>query len=178
MVHMRPETIGQAIRLVAWTMIAAIGLAIDAPVAGAASTGVNAPEFSVMTLAGERYTKATMDGHPTLLVFWAPWCKVCQQELPVLGDYVEREKPAQLRVLSIGFADTRERVNAFVKARKATFVFPTAYDEGNRMAREYRINATPTFVLVDAHGQVVMIHRGGGLLGNVEFREFVSALKG
>jgi thiol-disulfide isomerase/thioredoxin len=178
MVRTRQKTLWQAKRLAPWVMIVAIGLGVDAPAAGAAGTGVKAPDFSVMTLAGERYTKATMDGHPTLLVFWAPWCKVCRQELPVLGEYVQREKPAQLRVLSIGFADTRERVDAFVKAREATFVFPTAYDEDNRMAREYRINATPTFVLVDAQGQVVMIHRGRGLLGNVQFREFVSTLNG
>ena len=178
MVRKRQQTMWLATGLAPWVIIVAIGLGVDAPAAGAAGTGVKAPEFNVTTLAGEQYTNATMDGHPTLLVFWAPWCKVCQQELPVLGEYVQREKPAPLRVLSIGFADTRERVDAFVKAREAAFVFPTAYDDGNRMARAYRINATPTFVLVDAHGQVVMIHRGAGLLGNVQFREFVSTLNG
>jgi thiol-disulfide isomerase/thioredoxin len=168
----------RTMRLAQWATIFAIAVGMGTQGAGAASTGVKAPAFDVVTLAGERYTHATMEGHPTLLVFWAPWCKVCQRELPALGEYSEREKPAQLRVLSIGFADTRERVESFVKAREATVTFPTAYDEDNRMARDYRINATPTFVLVDAQGQVVMIHRGGGLLGNVQFREFVSTLKG
>jgi thiol-disulfide isomerase/thioredoxin len=178
MVRMQQKTMWRTMGLVQWVMIFAIALGVDVPAAGAAGTGVKAPDFSVKTLAGEPYTKATMDGHPTLLVFWAPWCKVCQRELPVLREYYQREKPAQLRVLSIGFADTRQRVDEFVKAQEATFVFPTAYDEDNRMAREYRINATPTFVLVDAQGLVVMIHRGAGLLGNVQFREFVSTLNG
>jgi thiol-disulfide isomerase/thioredoxin len=119
-----------------------------------------------------------LKGQPTLLAFWAPWCKVCQRELPVLAEFSQQEKPAHLRILSIGFADSRGNVEDFVKGRTALFVFPTAYDEGNQMARSYRINATPTFVLVDDRGYVVLVHRGGGLLQNVQFREFLSTLKG
>jgi hypothetical protein len=33
-------------------------------------------------------------------------------------------------------------------------------------------------VLVDDRGYVVLVHRGGGLLQNVQFREFLSTLKG
>jgi thiol-disulfide isomerase/thioredoxin len=178
MERMRQQTLRRTMSLAQWATIFAIAMGLWTQAAWAASTGVKAPAFDVVTLAGDRYTHATMEGHPTLLVFWAPWCKVCQKELPALGEYSEREKPAQLRVLSIGFADTRARVESFVKARDATFAFPTAYDEDNRMARDYRINATPTFVLVDAQGHIVMIHRGAGLLGNVQFREFVSTLNG
>ncbi len=144
--------------------------------AGAAE--VPAPEFSVGTLAGDTYTSAMLKGQPTLLAFWAPWCKVCQRELPVLAEFSQHEKPAQLRILSIGFADSRGHVEDFVKAHSAVFVFPTAFDEGNQMARSYRINATPTFVLVNEQGYVVLVHRGGGLLQNVQFREFLSTLKG
>jgi thiol-disulfide isomerase/thioredoxin len=139
---------------------------------------VAAPEFSVGTLTGDTYTSAMLKGQPTLLAFWAPWCKVCQRELPVLAEFSLHEKPAHLRILSIGFADSRGNVEDFVKARTTLFVFPTAYDEGNQMARSYRINATPTFVLVDDRGYVVLVHRGGGLLQNVQFREFLSTLKG
>jgi thiol-disulfide isomerase/thioredoxin len=139
---------------------------------------VAAPAFSVGTLTGETYTADMLKGQPTLLAFWAPWCKVCQRELPVLSEFSQHEKPAQLRILSIGFADSRGNVEEFVKARATTFVFPTAYDEDNQMARSYRINATPTFVLVDDRGYVVLVHRGGGLLQNVQFREFLSTLKG
>ena len=144
--------------------------------AGAAE--VAAPEFCVGTLTGETYTSEMLKGQPTLLVFWAPWCKVCQRELPVLAEFAQHEKPVPLRILSIGFADSRENVGDFVKARAATFVFPTAYDEGSQVARSYRINATPTFVLVDDRGYVVLVHRGGGLLQNVQLREFLSTLKG
>jgi thiol-disulfide isomerase/thioredoxin len=154
-----------------------VGAAQPAGEAAAQTRGISAPEFHVVTFSGETYTKAALDGRATLFVFWAPWCKICQRELPVLGEFYQTEKPP-LHLLSIGFADTRANVEAFVKGRPTVFVFPTAYDEGNRMAQDYRITATPTSVLVDAQGQVVLIHRGGNLLQNVQFREFVTMLKG
>lgn len=134
------------------------------------------PPFELVTLSGEAYSRESIAGRPTLLVFWAPWCKVCQRELPSLSDFYRREKPAQLRVVSIGFADTRTNVEAFVKARPDTFVFATAYDEDRWTAQAFNVNATPTSVLVDAHGHIVLVHRGAGILQNAKFREFLSTL--
>jgi len=162
--------------LMATFIVLVLGFSTGTEDAGAAE--VPAPEFSVGTLTGDTYTSSMLKGQPTLLAFWAPWCKVCQRELPVLAEFSQHEKPAQLRILSIGFADSRGNVEEFVKARSAVFVFPTGFDEGNQMARNYRINATPTFVLVNDQGYVVLVHRGGGLLQNVQFREFLSTLKG
>jgi thiol-disulfide isomerase/thioredoxin len=145
-------------------------------IAGTADSA--APAFELVTFAGEAYSKESLKGQPTLLVFWAPWCKVCQRELPLLGQFYQQERPTQLRVVSIGFADTRTNVEAFVKARAGVFVFPTAYDEERWVAQAFKVNATPTYVLVDAQGNIALAHRGGGLLQNVRFREFLSTLKG
>lgn len=135
------------------------------------------PNFEIITLAGEAYTNVSLKGHPTLLVFWAPWCNVCERELPLLSDYSRTEKPSQLKIISIGFADTRANVEAFIKSRATTFVFPTAYDDDRWLAQAFKINATPTYVLLDAQGLIVLTHRGGGLLQNPQLREFMSTLK-
>jgi len=58
------------------------------------------------------------------------------------------------------------------------FVFPTAYDEDRWVANAFKINATPTYVVVDARGNIVLVHRGGGLLLSAQFREFLSTLNG
>ncbi|MGH7229309.1 MAG: TlpA family protein disulfide reductase, partial [Nitrospiraceae bacterium] len=63
-------------------------------------------------------------------------------------------------------------------ARPSDFVFPTAYDEDRWVAQAFKITTTPTYVLVDTRGQIVLVHRGGGLLQNMQFREFLSTLKG
>ncbi len=147
----------------------------ERPVAAAGST---APVFELVTFAGEAYSNESLKGRPALLVFWAPWCKVCQRELPLVSEFYQRDKPTQLRVVSIGLADTRTNVEAFVKAREGVFVFPTAYDEERWVAQTFKVNATPTYVLVDVQGNIVLVHRGGGILQNFQFPKFLSALNG
>ena len=144
----------------------------------AAETAVSAaPSFDLVTLAGEAYSKESLKGRPALLMFWAPWCPVCRKELPVLGRFYQQEKPAQLRVISIGFADMRGNVEAYVKSHPETFVFPTAYDEDNWVSQAFKVTGTPTFVLLDSSGNVLMVHRGGGVNQNPTYREFLSKLK-
>jgi len=162
--------------IVALVSLAGPGTGGSKAMAGPAETA--APTFELVTFAGEAYNNASLKGQPVLLVFWAPWCKVCQRELPLLGQFYLHEKPARLHVVSIGFADTRGNVEAFVKARASAFVFPTAYDEERWVAQAFKVNATPTYVLVDAQGNIVLVHRGGGILQNVRFREFLLTLKG
>ena len=140
--------------------------------------GSAAPSFELVTFGGEAYSKESLKGRPTLLVFWAPWCKVCQRDLPLLGEFYQGDKPAQLGILAIGFADTRTNVEQFVKGRSGSFPYPAAYDEDRWVAQAFKVNATPTYVLLDGQGTVVLVHRGGGVLQNLQFREFLTTLKG
>ena len=135
-----------------------------------------APEFELVTSAGEAISNASVRGHPTLLVFWAPWCNVCRKELPEIANFYRQEKPDSLLVLSIGFADLRSNVDAFVKARPEVFVFPTAYDEDRWVAQTFKVRATPTYVLLDAEGRIVVTHLGAGVLQNRQFQGFLSKL--
>jgi thiol-disulfide isomerase/thioredoxin len=50
------------------------------------------PSFELITFGGEVYGDKLLQGHPTLLVFWAPWCNVCQRELPLLEQFY-RQSP-------------------------------------------------------------------------------------
>jgi thiol-disulfide isomerase/thioredoxin len=143
----------------------------------ATSTMQPAPAFEFVTFEGEAYSNESLKGRPVLLVFWAPWCDVCQRELPLLRDFSQGEKPGQLGILSVGFADSRGNVERFVKERAGTFIFPTAYDEDRWVAQAFKINATPTYVVLDYEGNIVLVHRGGGILQNGQFRKFLERLK-
>ena len=60
----------------------------------AATAGAPAPAFELITFAGESYSNVSTKGRPMLLVFWAPWCNVCQRDLPQLTEfYQERAGP-------------------------------------------------------------------------------------
>jgi len=143
-----------------------------------AAAGSAAPAFELVTFAGEAWSKESLKGRPTILVFWASWCPVCQKELPNFARFVQKDKPAPLRVLSIGFSDLRGNIEQYVKAHPETFVFPSAFDVDNDVAQAFKVTATPTFVLLDGQGTIVLIHRGAGVLQNPKFQEFLAALKG
>lgn len=160
--------------LILW--FGSIGFGVEAgalPVEAAATT---TPSFELVTFGGAGYSNASLKGKPALLVFWAPWCKVCQRELPGLSRFSTQENPAGLAILSIGFADSRTNVEAFVKERADSFAFPTAYDEDRWVSQTFKVNATPTYVLLDEQGRIALVHRGGGILQNFQFREFLSTL--
>ena len=152
-------------------------IAFSGPGEQRAAAATTAPAFELVTFSGESYSNQTQKGRPVLLVFWAPWCKVCQRDLPLLSEFYQHHKPTELAVVSIGFADTRSNVERFVKERPGTFVYPTAYDEDRWVAQAFKVNATPTYVLMDAQGSIALVHRGGGLLQNPPFQEFLSTLK-
>lgn len=158
-------------------------MVVVAPLRWGAATGQtmpasSAPALETVTAEGETSSNATLKGRPALLVFWAPWCKVCQRELPELAKFYQDRKPETLRMVSIGFADLRSNVEAFVKDRPEVFVFPNVYDEDRWLAQTFRINATPTYVALDSEGRIALVHRGGGVLQNPRFREFLSTVKG
>ena len=136
-----------------------------------------APDFQLGTLTGEVYSKNSLKGHPVLLLFWAPWCGVCQQELPILAQFYRQEKPADLRVLAVGFWDTRDHVVEYVRNNPYTFVFPTAYDENNRVSKPFGFRATPSYILLDSQGHIVINHRGSGILHTAKFQQFLASLK-
>lgn len=164
--------------LISLSLGLSVFLLVDLTHVGAAPSGQPAPAFEVVTFDGESYSNESIKGRPVLFVFWAPWCNVCQRELPLLSAFAQHEKPAQLNVVSIGFADSRSNVERFVKERAGTFVYPTAYDEDRWVAQAFKINATPTYVLVDGQGRIVFVHRGGGVLQNGQFRELLTRLRG
>lgn len=136
-----------------------------------------APDFELVTSAGEVVSNVTLKGRPALLVFWAPWCNVCRKELPGLASFYRQDKPEQLRVISIGFADLRANVDAFVKSQPEVFVFPAAYDEDRWVAQVFKVRVTPTYVVLDQQGQIAMTHLGAGLLQNEQFQTLLAKMK-
>ncbi|WP_447975088.1 TlpA family protein disulfide reductase [Nitrospira sp. Kam-Ns4a] len=143
-----------------------------------ALSGAPAPAFELVTFSGETYNGETLKGRPTLLVFWASWCPVCQKELPVLGRFYAKDRPPQLRMISIGFSDLRGNIERYVQAHPESFTYPTAFDIDNDVAQAFKVTATPTIVLLDAKGTIVLVHRGAGVLHNPKFLEFLARVKG
>ena len=151
-------------------LVAGDGWLIHAPAQGVNEPG---PEFEVYSIDGRYFSSESLEGEQTLLMFWAPWCGVCRRELPKLAQYYRETGSAQMQILTIGSADSSDRVEAYVADHSDTFVFPTVYDDGNLLQGAYRVRAFPTYVLLDADGVIQMMHRGSGVLENRRFQSLV-----
>jgi len=135
-----------------------------------------APDFQLSTVDGQQLNKASLQGKPTLMMFWAPWCHVCQMELPKIHDFYEAVKPYGFQVVAVGFADAKENVVGYMDGHSDVFTFPSAYDVDNIVAGDFKIRATPTFVLLDVDGSVRLVHPGAGVLHNPKLLSFIEEL--
>ena len=157
------------------------GIAVSSAQSGfGASKGLpkhhQAPDFHLQTVDGKVVSKASLKGQPTLLMFWAPWCHVCQLEIPKIHDFHESVKAYGLQVLSVGFADAKENVVGYIHGHSDVFTFPSSYDVDNVVASDFKIRATPTFILLDAGGFIRLVHPGAGVLHNPKLLAFVEDL--
>lgn len=156
--------------------VLALGLALGLVVGAGTASAETAPDFTLTTLDGKTITKASLQGKPTLLMFWASWCGTCQRELPNLKTLYEEKKGKGFQAVAVGFQDDEAGIRRYVETNPGTFVFPTAYDTRNQVSALFRARGTPTFVLLDADGAVALIHTGGEILRNPAFQQFIQAL--
>ncbi|MFQ5589169.1 MAG: TlpA family protein disulfide reductase, partial [Nitrospiria bacterium] len=134
------------------------------------------PSFQLTSLEGQSFTEKEMLGKATLVVFWASWCGTCQQELPKIHQLQKKLADRPFRVLAIGFSDTQQNIERYVRENAKTFSFPVFYDRGDQVAGRFGAVATPTLFLFDQEGKLVVPYRGGGLLEHPQFHKILEEL--
>jgi thiol-disulfide isomerase/thioredoxin len=161
-----------------WTFFLIIGIAMS--VLGMTTPALyaesNAPDFQLEVGPGKIITKKSLEGTPTLLMFWASWCGVCRRELPNLKAFYEENKGKSLQILAIGTQDTQSNIAGYVKDHPEVFTFPVAYDKKSTISTAYAVRAFPTFVLLNEKGEIILTHVGGGFLSNPNFQKFIQVL--
>ena len=130
-----------------------LGMIFALPQCGKEEKGPQrAPDFSLTTLDGTKITLSEMRGKVILLDFWATWCEPCREAIPHLVELRHRhsEDGFEIIALSMDQGDL-EPVRKFVRARDLPYPVGIA-PEG--VARNYRVSALPTSVLIDKQGNI------------------------
>ncbi len=110
----------------------------------------SAPDFSLTAIDGGTYTLADAAGETTLLYFFAPWCSVCNLSAHNLQDIEESDSDLNIWLVAIGYQNI-ENVQAYVKRHNLTM--PVLMGDG-KIARDFKIAATPTYYVLDSEGMV------------------------
>jgi hypothetical protein len=144
------------------------GEALPAYVADAADAAIGRPIPAVSSASGG--ISAT-DGTAKILLFLAHWCVHCQNEVPVVQDWIDRGGlPADIDLISVSTSIDASRPNyppGDWLAREG-WTAPTIVDPQNTVAQAYGLTAFPFFVFVHADGTVAFRVTGELSINNLE----------
>ena len=121
---------------------------------------------------GTRFDPKAIEGKPTLVYFWASWCPICRNELPMLEKRFQTYKDKGFNVIAINFRDKPETAKALLNT-----VRPISFPVGEINENWYRdypkLYGTPTWLLLDKKGIISKVVTGrevitGGWLDGLE----------
>jgi cytochrome c biogenesis protein CcmG/thiol:disulfide interchange protein DsbE len=114
--------------------------------------GAMAPEFSLVTLDGDRIDLADLRGRPVVVNFFASWCLPCIEEVPLLRAAAERHAADDLAIVGIVFDDGPEAARAFLERHRASW--PAAMDPDARVATAYQVFGPPETYFIARDGTI------------------------
>lgn len=127
------------------------------PVATGA-VGVAAPRVSGEALLGEGDHEIPAVGDATMIVFLAHWCPHCNDEVPVINQWLAEgglPEGTQVRAVATGIDPTAANYPPDTWLQERDWAVPTLIDPDGSIADAYGVNSYPYWVFVDADGTVV-----------------------
>lgn len=151
---------------------------LDNP-ANDAAVGAPAPALVGTGIDREPLDVTPGDGTPKILVFLAHWCPVCQAEVPMLRDWVDGGglgDDVEMIAISTGVDPLQPNYPATEWLESEGWDLPALLDDTTSpAANAYGLTAYPTFVAIDADGNVV--RRVSGALDPAEVDTLVDAAR-
>lgn len=127
----------------------------------AAEIGRDAPDFTLVNLAGEEVTLyETLENGPVLLDFWALWCKPCLRALPGTNKLHAEFKDLGFTVLTINTDSPRStaKVKPYVKSKG--YKFEVLMDPNRSLQRLYRFSQIPKVYLISQDRKIAYAQLG------------------
>ena len=112
--------------------------------------GQRAPDFQLLTLAGEDIRLSDFRGTRVMLNFWGSWCPPCVAEMP---DMERLYQEHDIQILAVNLTPTETSisdVSDFIEELNLTFTIPL--DEELHVAELYQIQPVPTSYMIDSEG--------------------------
>lgn len=143
-----------------------------------ASVGQPAPQATGSDFDGDTVDLLSDDGG-TVVVFLAHWCPHCQREVPVIVEHLGASLPDDVRLVGVPTSTDASQGNyppsAWLEAED--WPFDVLVDSpADQLADAYGVQQFPSFVAVDADGEVTL--RGTGELSTEGLDAVVEAARG
>ncbi|MEB1809511.1 MAG: TlpA family protein disulfide reductase [Bacillaceae bacterium] len=123
--------------------------------------GYKAPAFSLENFEGRMIDSEEFEGKPVLLNFWASWCPPCRVEMPhLISVYEQFSDQVDFVGINMAHQDRNEAALEFIAHYEVPYDNLVDYDGG--VARQFRVTAFPTTVVID-HKGIITYRRVGGM---------------
>ena len=123
------------------------------------TVGATLPEVIGTRVDGVEESLSDYRGRVVLLDFWATWCAPCIDVLPDLRKLVEELPADRFALVAISVDEELETVTRFMEDEPMPWTNWHA-GLGSDIARLLRVQAYPTYVLVDENGRILVRPRG------------------
>lgn len=122
-----------------------------------------APPTPFLLEDGSLRTLRAFPGRPVVATFWATWCGACAIEMPRLARLSEEAPEIAVAALAVDRDESFRKVDRFYRRHRIRSLIP-AIDQGQALARQFGVPATPSSVVIDGAGRI-----RAAAVGNVEW---------
>ena len=139
-------------------IIAASFLIIPGQVDAAPRQGQSAPNFKVISMAGQTISQENYRGHVLVLDFFATWCQPCRQSIPHLVEMNRKYGKQGLEILGLSVDEDGERaVKIFTDEYRVNYPLALV---GDSTTADFGVRSVPVMYLVDKKGKIAEVYRG------------------
>ncbi len=164
-------------------LVSAYGVLSYAPAAATLQSlqpGMEAPDFSLKTVANETKTFAAVKGDKlTVLVFWSTWSSKSENVLKRMQQLHEKYKGQGLSIVAINVDNQQISAGTLAEIRsvseKLQIGYPMLADHGLVAFHDYGVIALPTTVILDRDRGIKYELSGYPLVGSESMVDFVSS---
>ncbi len=119
---------------------------------------VRAPEFSLVGVDGKVYQSSDLAGKPTVIYFFAPWCKICHYSIPNLQALRESTPIEELNIIVIALDwQSKQEISQYVVEHGLTM--PVLFGTAETMD-DYKIEAFPTYYVLNQKQRITKVSMG------------------
>jgi thiol-disulfide isomerase/thioredoxin len=140
------------------------------------STPIQAPDFELEDMDGEKYSLESYRGKVVILNFWATWCPPCRREIPSMEALHQAFRDEAFAILAINEWETEDHVFAFMGQLPVEPGFPILLDLDSEVATSFGVKGLPTTLLLDPQGRIVYRAVGGRDFDHPEVKKTIRAL--
>lgn len=139
-------------------MAAASLLSTSGPADAAPRPGQAAPNFKVISTAGQTISQENYRGHVLILDFFATWCQPCRKSIPHLVEMNRKYGRQGLQILGLSVdEDGEQNVKTFTDEFQVNYPLALA---GDSTTVDFGVRSVPIMYLIDKKGRIAEVYRG------------------